>query len=116
MRKVDQVMGLPITVDIPNCESTSVFHTVFTRFHKIDERFSTYKKDSEVSLFSRGELKENELSGELKFVIKECRKAQKWTDGYFSAWAAGAFDPSGYVKGYAVGEAGKIIEKYGYKN
>jgi thiamine biosynthesis lipoprotein len=115
MRRVEQVMGLPITVDIPNCDSTSVFHEVFTRFHKIDERYSTYKNASEVSRFARGELKEDDLSDELKFVIEECRKAEDWTGGYFSAWAAGVFDPSGYVKGWAIAEAGKIIEKSGYK-
>lgn len=109
------IMGLPITVDIPNCQDNSVFEVVFTRFHEINNRYSTYKKDSEVSRFQTGELDSKSLSGELKKIISECRKAQKWTDGYFSAWAAGIFDPSGYVKGWAIDQAGKIIETQGYK-
>lgn len=108
-------MGLPITVDIPNCQDNSVFEVVFTRFHEINNRYSTYKKDSEVSRFQTGELDSKSLSGELKKIISECRKAQKWTDDYFSAWAAGIFDPSGYVKGWAIDQAGKIIETQGYK-
>jgi thiamine biosynthesis lipoprotein len=115
MRRVEQVMGLPVTVDIPDCDSASVFNEVFTRFHRIDERFSTYEKTSEVSRFAHGELEEDELSDELKFVIEECRQAEDWTGGYFSAWAAGDFDPSGYVKGWAIAEAGKIIENRGYE-
>jgi FAD:protein FMN transferase len=114
MRRVEQIMGLPISIDIPNCDDESVFNEAFTRFHKIDERFSTYKPDSEVSQFRDGHISEGGLSAELKKVIAECKKAQAETNGYFSAWAAGAFDPSGYVKGWAIVEAGKTIEKQGY--
>jgi thiamine biosynthesis lipoprotein len=114
MRKVEQIMGLPVSVDIPDCQKTEVFDRVFTRFHEIDDRFSTYKPDSEVSKFRAGELKEAELSAELKAVIKRCHVAEQMTDGYFSAWASGEFDPSGYVKGWAIAEAGKLIEQNGY--
>jgi thiamine biosynthesis lipoprotein len=115
MRLVRQIMGMPITVDINKCTDKAVFNAVFTRFHEIDERFSTYKPESEVSRFSAGRIKENSLSADLKMVIAECEKAEAETDGYFSAWAAGTFDPSGYVKGWAIAEAGEIIEKYGFK-
>jgi thiamine biosynthesis lipoprotein len=109
-------MGMPITVDILNCKEDAVFEAVFDRLAEIDRRYSTYKKNSEVTLFREGKLKQAELSDELKKVIKECEKARKMTDGYFSAWAAGAFDPSGYVKGWAIAEAGKIVAKNGYKD
>jgi thiamine biosynthesis lipoprotein len=109
------VMGMPITVDIPNCEDETIFESVFERFNEIDKRHSTYKSDSEVSRLRGGEIKPGAISEELKQVISACKKAQKQTGGYFSAWAAGDFDPSGYVKGWAIAEAGKVIEKAGYK-
>jgi thiamine biosynthesis lipoprotein len=115
MRKVEQIMGLPISIDIPGCDETAVFNEVFTRFREIDGRYSTYKTDSEVSRFRDGRLKETGLSAELKHVIKACHEAEAKTDGFFSAWAAGAFDPSGYVKGWAIAEAGKQIEDQGFK-
>jgi thiamine biosynthesis lipoprotein len=115
MRRVEQIMGMPITVDITECSAEAVFNAVFTRFHEIDERFSTYKPDSEVSRFRYGRVTENNLSAELKKVIAACKNAEAKTEGYFSAWASGAFDPSGYVKGWAIAEAGEIIEKYGFK-
>lgn len=115
MRQVRQIMGMPISIDIPNCSQREVFEAVFTSFHRIDDRFSTYKPDSEVSKLAVGKLSEDKLSPELKLVIKECRQAEKWTGGYFSAWAAGAFDPSGYVKGWAIAGAGKLIENKGYE-
>jgi thiamine biosynthesis lipoprotein len=113
MRRVEQIMGLPISIDIPSYNRKPAFESAFTRFKEIDRRFSTYKSYSEVSKFRRGELTETELSPELKSVIKQCRVWQKKTDGYFSAWAGGDFDPSGYVKGWAIAEAGKEIEKAG---
>ena len=115
MRLFRFLMGMPISIDIPQAEDGKVFEAVFKRLRQIDARFSTYKPDSEVSRFSRGEISQKGLSAELKHVIKACREAEKWTDGYFSAWAAGAFDPSGYVKGWAISEAGKVIENQGFK-
>jgi hypothetical protein len=41
-------MGMPITLDIPYCEDTSVFQGAIARFREIDQRFSAYKVDSEV--------------------------------------------------------------------
>lgn len=122
MRQVRQLMGMPITIDIPGAANDKVFDKVFKRLEQIDKRFSTYKPDSEVSKFARGELTEADLSDKLKEVIKACREAEAMTEGYFSAWAAclpdrqaGAFEPSGYVKGWAIAEAGKMIEKEGFK-
>src|SRR6266404_4169702 len=110
MRLVRQIMGMPISIDIPGYDGSAVFDEVFERLRAIDARFSTYKPDSEVSRYAKGEIAEKNLSDELKEVIEACRQAEDWTDGYFSAWAAGTFDPSGYVKGWAIDQAGQMIE------
>jgi thiamine biosynthesis lipoprotein len=111
MRQVQQIMGMPISIDIPGTDIAQTFDWAFARLRQIDKKFSTFKPDSEVSRYITGELDEQSLSKELKSVIRACKRAQKLTDGYFSAWAGGSFDPSGYVKGWAIAEAGKIIEK-----
>lgn len=108
-------MGMPISIDIHDCRNNEPFELAFTRLREIDERFSTYKPRSEVSEFAGGKVAEADLSRELKSVIKACRQAEAETDGYFSAWAAGAFDPSGYVKGWAAAQAGKVIESLGHE-
>lgn len=115
MRQVRQLMGLPISIDIPVATSQAVFELAFDRLRQINIQFSPYKINSEVSKYRRGLIIESQLSPELKSVIEQCMQAQANTRGYFSAWAAGAFDPSGYVKGWAIAEAGKIIEQNGYK-
>lgn len=108
-------MGMPIVIDIPAAKVAVEFELFFDEFRRIDNRFSTYKPESEVSRFARGELKEKQLSRELKTVIKNCRHAQKTTDGVFSAWAGGIFDPSGYVKAWAIDKVARLIKKAGYK-
>jgi thiamine biosynthesis lipoprotein len=115
MRKVEFIMGMPITVDIPVYDNSSLFKEVFDRFRQIDERFSPYKKDSELSKFQRGEIVDKDLGIEFKKIMAACEKAKKETGGYFSAYFSGKYDPTGYVKGWAIAEAGKIIENAGIK-
>lgn len=113
MRQVRQIMGMPISIDIPNAEYNKPFEAAFGVFKDIDEQFSTYKQDSEVSRYRRGEVKKP--SKLLNEVITACKQAEADTDGYFSAWADGKFEPSGYVKGWAIHRAGQAIKKAGYK-
>lgn len=108
-------MGLPVSIDIPGTDDPAVLEPVFERLVQIDKRFSPYKPTSEVSKFANGEVKEKDLSPELKSAIRACRQAEKLTGGYFSAWYGGRFEPSGYVKGWAIAEAGKVIAKQGFK-
>jgi thiamine biosynthesis lipoprotein len=115
MRKVDFIMGMPISVDIPTCDDGMVFESVFNRFKDIDQRFSAYKSGSELSKYQRAELELKELSPEFREVINACKAAEKLTDGYFSAYFSGNYDPTGYVKGWSIAEAGRVVEKKGYK-
>jgi thiamine biosynthesis lipoprotein len=115
MRRIKFIMGLPITVDIPYCEDENILDSVFAHLREIDRRFSPYKINSELRKFQRGKIEENDLSAEFKNILSACNKAEEETDGYFSAYYSGKFDPSGYVKGWAADQAGRIIEKSGFK-
>ena len=114
MRRVKQLMGMPISIDIPEAKDDIAFVAAFKRLSAIDERFSAYKPNSELCRFQRGEIPAADLSAEMKQVIKACTAAKKMTNGYFSAYFSDKFNPTGYVKGWAIAEAGKIIEKQGY--
>jgi thiamine biosynthesis lipoprotein len=108
-------MGTIATIDVPGLKDGRVIAAAFKRLREIDSRFSPYKNDSELSRYNRGELNEKALSQEMKHVLHACRRWEERTDGYFSAWYAGDCDPSGYVKGWAISEAGKVIEEQSYK-
>ncbi len=106
-------MGTGVSLDIPTA-GEKTFDSVFNRLKQIDRKFSPYKKTSELSSYNRGELKEADLSREMKFILHACRRAEERTDGYFNSWYSGRFEPSGYVKGWAIAEAAKLIKAGGY--
>lgn len=106
LRRVEQIMGTPISVQLadplPRRHLAELADEVFDWFREVDERFSTYKPDSEVNRFDRGELSVEDCSADLRLVIEACADLWRETDGYFDAYATGRFDPSGYVKGWSV--------------
>ena len=105
-------MGTGVSLDVPAAKDEAIFEEVFKLLRKIDERFSSYKKNSELARYQRGEVG---LSEEMATIKKACTKFERLTDGYFSAYFSGKFDPTGYVKGWAIAEAGKLLDKKGIK-
>ena len=86
-------------------------------FYFIDEVFSTYKPNSEVSRLRRGELTLEECCSELQEVWALCAYAKEVSDGYFDPWCLdGGFDPSGYVKGWAADRAIEKLKAVGGEN
>ena len=83
----------------------------------IDQEFSTYKPDSQVSKIRRGELKIQEASDQMQEVWQLCEVARELTDGSFDPWCVkGGYDPSGYVKGWAADKCVKILLGHGAEN
>ncbi len=103
-------MGMPIILDIPSRAGDAIFKDIFTFFHSVDARFSPYKSGSELSGYQSGEIPAKALSADMKRVIRECQKAQELTGGYFSAYFSGRFDPTGYVKGWAISSAAGMLK------
>ncbi len=101
-------MGMPIIVDPGDNE-------VFDYFREIDERFSSYKKNSEVTKINDGRLRIKNASADVKLILKLAEKTKQATDGYFDIYRNGYMDPSGIVKGWAIYEASKILDKKGMK-
>src|SRR5260221_6916521 len=108
MQKIEFIMGMLIIVDPGDNE-------VFDYFREIDERFSPYKKNSEVTKINDGRLKIKNASSDMKEILKLAEKTKQETDGYFDVYRGKYFDPSGIVKGWAIYEASKILDKKGLK-
>jgi len=86
-------------------------------FYKVDENFSTYKSDSEVSRIRRVELEVADASDDVKVVWKLCEHARELTLGGFDPWKVeGGFDPSGLVKGWAADVAAKMLVAAGVES
>ncbi|HTB48766.1 MAG TPA: FAD:protein FMN transferase [Verrucomicrobiae bacterium] len=110
MKQTKLIMGMPITVEIVNKNTAKHFATLFDYFRAVDARYSTYKKDSEISLINDG-LTEAEWSTEMKSVLELCEQTRKDTNGYFNITHHGKRDPSGLVKGWAVANAADMLLK-----
>ncbi len=83
-------------------------------FREVDEVFSTYKDQSQVSRLRRGEIKIGDCSKDLQNVWQLCLQAKEITDGSFDPWCVeGGFDPSGYVKGWASDKTIEILREHG---
>lgn len=77
--------------------------------HWVDETFSTYRHDSALNRYARGELALADCPAQLDEVLQRCAELETRTNGYFSAQLGGHLDPSGYVKGWAIERASAIL-------
>lgn len=117
MKKQTVVMGMPVIIQVIDASVTQEdINEVFSYFHYIDKKFSTYKKDSEISEINRGELKDSEFSTEMKKILKLCEETKKETNGYFDINLNGILDPSGLVKGYAIFQGSLMLKNKGFQN
>ncbi|MER2129925.1 FAD:protein FMN transferase [Leuconostoc lactis] len=70
----------------------------------LDQTFSPFLPDSELSRFNRGELTLAETSDGFWTVWQLAETALKDTHGLFNAWHAGVYDPIGLVKGWGIAQ------------
>jgi thiamine biosynthesis lipoprotein len=118
MKQTRILMGMPITVLIVDPQATvEIFNEVFNYFTHIDEKFSTYKTTSEISAINAGTLALADASEEMQLVFTMCEETKQQTGGYFDIKnPSGKLDPSGIVKGWAIWNAAKLLEKNGFAN
>lgn len=89
---------------------------IFDYFEYVDNIFSPYKKTSEVSKINDGSLRDEDMSNDMKLILQLADKTKNKTNGFFDIYRNGHLDPSGIVKGWAIWQAGKLLEKKGFKN
>jgi thiamine biosynthesis lipoprotein len=112
LRRVEQIMGMPIVVDVRDDCPDGLLDEVFEWFREVDERFSTYRADSEISRLNRGELAVRDCHADVRAVLARCDELREETGGFFDARYASLLqvDPSGLVKGWSVDRAGELLE------
>ncbi len=83
------------------------------QLHAVDEMFSTYRDDSQVSRLARGELTVEECDPLVAEILGLCGEAERVSEGWFSATYKGRFDPTGIVKGWATERAALCLAAAG---
>lgn len=108
-------MGMPVTVHVVDDKAQDeAIDAVFNDFALLDRTFSPFIRDSAVSRINREELRPEDAGPLVSQAIDLCRLYELATDGFFSAWIDGRFDPSGLVKGWAIDRACSILDGNGY--
>ncbi|WP_460521343.1 FAD:protein FMN transferase [Humibacter antri] len=85
-----------------SADAESAVDTCFSELRDVDRVFSTYRIDSDVSRLRSGELELDAADPRVAIVHRACLSAKDATGGLFDAWHQGWFDPTGYVKGWAI--------------
>ncbi len=115
----DDIMGMPVTVEIidniPNV--SELISEIFEYFKTVDEKFSTYKENSEISKINSGEINVENYSAEVKEVLRLAEQTKRETSGYFDIVRPdGKLAPLGLVKGWAINNAARLLSNKGVKN
>jgi thiamine biosynthesis lipoprotein len=120
VRRVEELWGTAIGVQVVDDVEPEVVDALYRWLERVDELFSTWRDDSEISRIGRGELPSRDASPEVATVLALCDDVCRLSGGAFDitfgARAAidprpglGPLDPSGLVKGWAVERAATML-------
>ena len=129
--RVEHMWGTAIGVDIRDQLDRAVLDpvidAVFTWFHRVDDLFSTWREDSEISRIGSGVLRLDDASPEVHTVLALCDRVSVASGGAFDITfgadprverrdGLGPLDPSGLVKGWALDQAAVLLGDAGVGN
>ncbi len=116
LRHAEEVMGTVFSFDVRGGEPEAVRSALaeaVAGLHRVDEVFSTYREDSQISRLARGGLTVEECDPEVAEVLGLGAEAERVSDGWFSTRYEGRIDPTGIVKGWAVERAARLLAATG---
>jgi thiamine biosynthesis lipoprotein len=118
-RRVEQVMGLPISCALRGRHTTDAaaeiaWAAAVATLREADRVFSTYRPDSAVSRLRRGELTVADCPPEVREVLDLADRARTESGGAFDVVRPGPdgrpeLDPAGIVKGWATERAAAAL-------
>ena len=118
VRRITPVMGSMASVHVHDEISIEQIEMavsdVFDELERLESVFSTFRFASEISRINRGEMHLLEASREVVDVLDACSYLEAVSDGVFSARTIeGALNPAGFVKGWAVERASRLLVEAG---
>lgn len=117
MKQTRSIMGMHITIDVVDRKvRPEHLEAIFAYLRSIDDRFSTYKEESEISQINNHLLRRAQYSADMKLVLSLCEQTRQQTNGYFDIDHEGKLDPSGLVKGWSIWRAANLLRRRGFEN
>ena len=101
-------MGTVVSFDLPDQTDPHLLERACEWLHRVEELFSVFIPDSEVSRIGRGELSVDEADPAVRHVLTRCDELWVQTQGAFrhrNRTPDRPLDPSGYVKGWSIERA-----------
>jgi thiamine biosynthesis lipoprotein len=107
---VEEVWGTVVSLHLasrdPVVDLAAARDAVVAWCHEVDRVLSTFRPDSDLSRWRRGEAALGDLDPMVEEVLLLAESARAATGGAFDpAWSGGAPDPTGLVKGWAAERA-----------
>ena len=118
-RVVRKVFGTAASLAVVGPLPSAAVEATFARLSEIEDRFSTYRPNSEICQIRDGALDRAAAHPETQQILDVCEALYEESGGIFDAWHAGrdgGLEPAGYVKGWAIGVAGAILRDHGVEN
>ena len=117
MKQTRILWDMPITIDINDKAATAeILKSVYDYFEHVDQIFSPFNPNSEISRLNRGEITNSLPSSELAEVLLLSEQTQQQTHGYFNIRHHGQINPVGLVKGWALYQASQQLIAKGFHN
>jgi thiamine biosynthesis lipoprotein len=116
LRHAEEVMGTVFSFDIRGGEPEAVraaLEQAIAQLHRVNEVFSTYRDDSQVSRLARGDLTVDQCDAEVAEVLELGAEAERVSAAWFSTTYEGRLDPTGIVKGWAAERAAGLFTAAG---
>jgi FAD:protein FMN transferase len=124
MRRVEDQWGTTISVDVRDRVAATVVDDCFAWFRWVDEKFSTWRDDTEIMRIGRGELAAGDASDDVRAVLDLSEQLRLESNGAFDVSAGSRarestrpglapLDPSGIVKGWALQRAAEMLAEAG---
>ena len=109
---------MPAIVELPGVDADHPsFEAAFDFLRSVDDRFSFFKDESEVSRMNRGEIDPHEYSDDLREILALADETRRASNGYFDVKKPeGSIDPSGIVKGWAIQRTADLLRSRGHEN
>ncbi|QOV41137.1 FAD:protein FMN transferase [Streptomyces ferrugineus] len=112
VRHAEEVMGTVFSFDVRGGDPGAVrsaLEEAVAGLRRVDEVFSTYRDDSQISRLACGELTVDDCAPEVAEVLDLGAEAERLSEGWFSTTYEGRLDPTGIVKGWSVERAARRL-------
>ena len=104
-----EVMGTVFSFVLSASVTETTVRAVEEELERIDRLFSTYRPDSQIARLNAGQIRLCDCSPDVREVLRLCSDAECRTSGWFTAGYGIGIDPTGIVKGWAIGRASELL-------